>query len=243
MYRPAGSGSRFTSFILFTIITIWAGGAWAQLQANNTAEQPFVTWLEGLGSQYQVSQGTAVSFSCSSTNLNPATNPFIKYLGSCFGNNSATPYIITAPPPPPSGTYGIPYYVPLGFSQTPLGNGTAAYDFYEIANNEAIVTVITLPPVAADYSFQSYMFERQNTSNYYPPPAGTQCAPGTGWPNPNSPAMLSYDCKYEQFGFFTNAVNNVDVSIPDLGNGEVPVQHKSTKLIGSCNCHYYNSKR
>jgi hypothetical protein len=202
MYRAVISRRRSLALMLMASIPLWGNAA----RAQNAAETPFVDWITGLSSsQYTVTQGTATNFSCTLTGI------FVTYLGSCFGNNSATPYtLVNAPPPPSPATYGLPSYITSHF-----GNPTSSpvgYDFYQLANNEAIVTIITLPPQAAYYSFQSYMFERQDLSNYGgTAPSGTSCTPNSAYTTDSITHSLSADCKYQEFGFFGNAINNADV--------------------------------
>ena len=104
---------------------------------------------------YSVTQGNVFLFK------NTNCPQFISIFGSCFGNNAAAPYII--PQPPTEGTYVDPYYAePLN---TPGPNGVNTNIAYRLSDNDALITVVKYPPLAAYFGYQSYVFTSQK-SNY-----------------------------------------------------------------------------
>ncbi len=91
--------------LTLSAMTLGGGGAWAQ-----SATTPLSNWITGLPtSQYTVTQGTVSNFTCP---IDGSPNPYISDLGSCFGNNSATPYVVIAPPPSSTGTNGAAVLYP-----------------------------------------------------------------------------------------------------------------------------------
>jgi len=80
----------------------------------------------------------------------------IDIFSTCWGNNPAAPYILLMPPV--DGTYVDPTYA-APFTQT-LASGVSTNYFYRLADTDALVTVIDLPPPAAYFGFNSYLFTR-----------------------------------------------------------------------------------
>jgi hypothetical protein len=201
MYRAIIARRRSLALMLMASIPLWGNAA----RAQNAGQTPFVNWLSYLQTTdgYTVTQGTAVTF--------PGCTTFVTYFGSCFGNNKITPYVIVNPPV--ESTNNLPSYMQSNFSNS-FGS-TTTNDFYQIGNDEAIVTIITLPPQAAFYSLQTYMIERE--ASLYggtapsPTPPATFCVPGASYTTGGYTHALTPDCNYDVFGFFTNAVNNADV--------------------------------
>jgi hypothetical protein len=104
----------------------------------------YKNWLTNL-KNYHVRQGNAFL-------MVPSTFPlFLQTFGSCFGNNPASPYIW--PQPPIENSYVDPYYgVPLN---TPGPNGSTTNIFYRLSDHEALVTIVSYPPLAAYFGYQS----------------------------------------------------------------------------------------
>ena len=144
-------------------------------------------WLGGLTKQgYSVTQGNTILVT------NADCPMFEAVFGSCFGNNPAAPYII--PQPPVGGAYVDPYYATPFGGTGPTGRPTNL--FYRLGDNDALVTLVTLPPQAAYLGYQTYMFTR-NKSNYTRSNPAQQVSP--------DPSRL------EIFGSLGNDVNNVIV--------------------------------
>jgi hypothetical protein len=114
----------------------------------------------------------------------------------------------------------LPSYIQNDFNVSANPTTNPMYEFYQLAKNEALVIVMALPPQGAYYSYQGYMFERQNITLYGTPyPTGTSCTPNGDWTTSitaggttySFPHKLSMDCKYQEFGFYGNAINDADV--------------------------------
>jgi hypothetical protein len=174
------------------------------VRAQSNPQAPFlnlISYLQNTDGD-TVAQGMAVPFGgC------PA---YVTAFGSCFGNNKSTPYYVLDVP---LGGIALPSYL-AGFH--PVGNASIN-TFYELHDNEALITIITLPPPAAYFSSQSYMVERD--ARWYNPnevPMGTSCTPGTTFVTGTAPNKVSHnetaDCNYDVFGFFNNAINNAVVN-------------------------------
>jgi len=140
-------------------------------------------WVESLThAGYVVTQGGVfVMDNCA---------PIVAVFGTCFGNNAAAPYIL--PQLPINGTFVDPYYA--NAFTAPGATGVPSNMIYRLADTDALVTLISLPPKAAYLGYQGYLFTRQ-TSNY----------------STSSPLqMVSPDPdRYEIFGSFGNDINNV----------------------------------
>lgn len=117
---------------------------------------------------------------------------FVGIFGTCFGNNAAAPYVI--PQPPVEDSYVDPYYaVPLN---TPGPNGVTTNIAYRLSDTEALVSIVTYPPKAAYFGYQSYLFT--SPTRNYPTADSLQVLS----PNPD---------RFEIFGSVGNNVNNVIV--------------------------------
>ena len=192
---------------LSTIALCLAGGG-ARAQSQLT---PFSNWMTYVGQQpgFTVTQGDAVPFTSSTGCV-----PYIDVLGSCFGNNPTTPYVIMQVP---LGKATLPNWAINPAFEGPPPSGTSLDNFYQLSMNEALVTVITLPPVGAYWSFQTYLIERDWI--YYNNGEPTTGCPSTftdasGIQHVTTPAYDSTDpnnCGYDVFGMFNNTINNADV--------------------------------
>ena len=190
------------------------GGARAQSQLI-----PFSNWMTYVGQQpgFTVTQGDATQFApLNQNNTNPCA-PYITELGSCFGNNPITPYIIMQVPIPAGNTSLPPWTSAQSAFEGTGPDGAPLDNFYQLSMNEALVTVITLPPVGAYWSFQTYMIERDWT--YYnngEPTTGCPSAftDSSGIPHVTTPSYAGTDpnnCGYDVFGEFNNSINNAVV--------------------------------
>ncbi len=199
------TGFRLWALGLLAVLPmLYGGGAWAQ----SNPQAPFLNLIQYLHNTDgdTVSQGVAVPFGgC------PA---YVSAFGSCFGNNKSTPYYVLDVP---LGGISLPSYL-SGFH--PTGNASVN-TFYELHANEALITIITLPPLAAYFSQESYMVERDprwyDASNY-PAGYGTGggCTPGAPFTTGTAPNTITHsetaDCGYDVFGFLNNAINNALVN-------------------------------
>jgi hypothetical protein len=209
-------GARIVAPMLAAPLLLWGSQAHAQFSPNNDSQAPFVTWINELDAAgYGVTQGTASAFpTCNDYGSTP--NNYIFYLGSCFGNNSEDPYI-NVDPPLQATSYLPSYLAAFGY---PSPTAAVGNNFFQVDDTEAMVTIITLPPLAAYWSFQTYMFERyaSNYSDSTPPsgtgspPAGLDCLPGYNWNPSGTPHSLTADCNYEAFGFIANSTNSAVIS-------------------------------
>jgi hypothetical protein len=145
-------------------------------------------WIKHLASRnYTVVQGNVFLM------VNAECPTFVAIFDSCFGNNPAAPYIILQPPIEYS--YVDPYYaVPL---ETPGPEGLTNI-IYRLGSHDALVTLISYPPKAAYFGYQSYVFTRE-ISAY------------AGITPPRPPTVSPDPSRYEIFGSIGNAVNNVIV--------------------------------
>jgi hypothetical protein len=155
--------------------------------ANEKTMSDYVAWLNSLKPGYKVVQGNAYLM------VNTACPLFVSIFDSCFGQNPAAPYII--PQPPIEDSYVDPYYAtPLN---TPGPDGETNI-IYRLSNQDALVSIVSYPPKAAFFGYQSYVFTRE--TSYYvditPPRARTVS------PDPS---------RYEIFGSIGNDTNNVIV--------------------------------
>jgi hypothetical protein len=154
------------------------------------AEPGMKAWtgfLEGLaGSGFTVTQGSVLEVD------NAVCAEFIPVFDSCFGNNAAAPYLI--PQVPVGSTYVDPWYA-TQFT-TPGVGGAPSNMFFRLGEADALVTIVSPPPKAAYFGYQSYAFSR--VSSAYP---GSQ-EPHTISPDPD---------RYELFASLGNDVNDVIV--------------------------------
>ena len=161
-----------------------AGAAAAHATTSVAAWQG---WVQGLGhAGYTVAQGGVFTIN------NAACAEIVAVFGSCFGNNAAAPYIV--PQPPIGGTYVDPDYA------TPFtvagATGAPSNMFYRLANDDALVTILNLPPKAAYLGYQSYVFTSA-ISNYPTKVKGQVVSPDPS--------------RYEIFGSMGNDINDVVV--------------------------------
>ena len=191
-------------FRLLTAALLIGTATGARAQPYNPGQNVFVSWITTTlaGNGYTVLQGTA-------TTSFPNCDPFISAFGSCFGNNSATPYLFPQPP----NTSGVPGYATAlnsGLSGTQPNNpagSQATNDIFQLNPNDAIVTIITMPPRLAYFGFQTYDLERA-PSLYGQTATGSTCNGGTkafGY-------VQTADCNYEVFGNFANTINHADIA-------------------------------
>ena len=197
------------------------GGA----QANSLAA--WQSWVEGLsGSGYIVAQGGVFTID------NAACAEIVAVFGSCFGNNAAAPYIV--PQPPIGDTYVDPDYA------TPFtvagATGTPSNMFFRLANNDALVTILRLPPKAAYLGYQSYVFTSE-ISNYPTTVTGHVVSPDPS--------------RYEIFGSMGNNINNVVVArqLGKVWNNQAIVyittanRKLGSALVANAKAHGFDSNR
>jgi len=174
--------------------------------SSNSSEQtdtlapikPWQSWVESLSTrQYNVTQGGIYMVD------NAECTKFISVFGTCFGNNPAAPYLI--PQLPVEQTYLDPYYA-YEFNATGP-NGDKTNMFFRLGKNDALITIVNLPPKAAYMGYQTYVFSRE-ISNYDTYMKTT--------PDPD---------RAEIFGSLGNDINNVviedDANIAWSGNAVV----------------------
>ena len=153
--------------------------------ANAGTFSQWQKWLASLQAQgYTVTQGTTVEFTtayCQQT-VFPAFQ-------SCFNSDYEDPYLQALPP------IGGGYVDPAYGNVTQQGaNGQTLTQVYQLAPTEALLVVVDLPPTAAYFSYQSYMFTRPAAD--YP---GASKSPS---PDPDRTLVL---------GSFSNSVDNVGI--------------------------------
>ena len=149
---------------------------------------PVASWVNNLSSQgYHIVQGNVFLLG------NDQCPAFVEVFNSCFGQNPASPYIV--PQPPIENSYVDPYYAPTFTTPGPQGPTNV---FYKLSNNDALITIVSYPPVAAYFGYQSYVFtsETSNYTNITPPLLRVVS------PDPN---------RYDIFGSIGNDINNVIV--------------------------------
>lgn len=148
---------------LSAIVLFVAAGHPVQAAVTGNPPAPFATWLAALESGgYAVEQGSAYFLGPTNCQI------YVDVFGSCAANNPATPYVVIQPPIRP-GQFINPAY---GLSRTsndftetgPAGN--LINEMYRVTDREALVTVVQLPPKAAYFGYQTYLFTR--ASRYYP---------------------------------------------------------------------------
>jgi hypothetical protein len=166
-------GRRCILKVATVVVLVWSGAARAQ--PYNSGQTPFTNWISTLqNSGYTVTSGTVAPFS--------GCSYFIASFGTCFGNNTATPYLLTQPPVTyPNNLPSYAYATGSGFTGSAPSNPANEQitdDMWQIGNDEAVVTVITLPPQGAYFGFQTYMLER-DAAAYSVYPTGTTCTGGT----------------------------------------------------------------
>jgi hypothetical protein len=155
--------------LCFVAFSVTLMGCSDSSEGRKPSEQnKWATWLESLASaRFEVTQGT-VWLMEADTNCPKLVDVF----SSCFANNAAAPYLI--PRYPVSGSYESWYTITSG--DEPKGDGTyfestegdlwgesdgTPYNaFFRVADNEAFVQIVNLPPSAAYFGSQSYVFTR-----------------------------------------------------------------------------------
>ena len=179
--------SWFLPVLMAGLLVACGGGSGTSSISSQAMTQAVSAVNELSSAGYSVTQGNVFLFK------NTNCPQFISIFGSCFGNNAAAPYII--PQPPTEGTYVDPYYaVPLN---SPGPNGVNTNIAYRLSDNDALITIVKYPPLAAYFGYQSYVFTSQK-SNY------TSTEPILRVDSPNS-------SRYEIFGSVGNDINNVIV--------------------------------
>lgn len=194
------------------LLSACSGGDNSGIVATSTL-QNYTNAVTGLrASGYQVAQGNAFLF----TNAECPT--FVAIFGSCFGNNSAAPYVV--PQPPTEGSYVNPdYAAPLN---TPGPNGQNTNIVYRLSDNDALITVVSYPPTGAYFGYQSYVFT--SAISNYPTSLPLQVVA----PHGSNPAS-----RYELFGSIGNDVNNVIVQnqFQSPWNGQVVVYVSTSNQV------------
>lgn len=165
-------------------------------------------WIDGMkAAGYSVVQGGAYIVDSNSCQL------YLQVFGTCAGNNPASPYIAIQPPIV-AGEYIDPYYA-TAFTQV-SGYGVPMNEFNRIADNEALVVIVNMPPRAAYLGYQSYGYTRDK-SNYSSVSQGSSTTP-----DPD---------RYITFGSLGNAVNNVIIQ----NNSGVTWQSGQVAMITTSN--------
>ena len=203
-------------------------------QSPNPGQTPFVNWLTTTlpANGYTVTQGTYTTF--------PGCSVFITAFGSCFGNNTATPYLITQPPV--ASPDNLPSYATasdcLLTGTNPSGQTTS--DLWQVAPDQAIVTVITLPPQGAYLGFQTYMMER-SIGLYEGASADPVTEPKTCMGASKGGYIQAPDGNLVVFNDFANAVNNADIAamVPAFNgsawNTTSPISYNTIAIITTPN--------
>ncbi|MBA3239248.1 MAG: hypothetical protein H0T62_13005 [Parachlamydiaceae bacterium] len=174
--------------IILSLIILLSADKYVYSDNQNQSIDDYANWITTLNPTYEVTQGNAYLLKKSERPL------FVSIFGSCFGENPATTYII--PQPPVNHRYVDPFYATA--LTTPGPNNSTANIIYRLSDNEALVTIVSYPPKAAYFGYQSYVFTRN--SNHY---VGiTPPYPRTKSPDPK---------RYEIFGSIGNDVNNMVV--------------------------------
>lgn len=184
----------YSFLILFSTISestpfSLATGSVSHLQASSPKSiEDYAHWIKNLPPGYKVKQGNAYLM------LNTDCPLYVSIFDSCFGQNPASPYII--PQPPIEDSYVDPYYATA--LEEPGPDGSTTDIIYRLSDHDALVTIVSYPPKAAYFGYQSYVFTRE--ASYYdditPPRARTVS------PDP---------ARYEIFGSIGNDVNNIIV--------------------------------
>jgi hypothetical protein len=177
---PAATGNR-----LSRPITTSVAPAPAPLPAN------WNSWLNALKSAgYTVSQGA--SYLVDGT----ACQMYIEYFGNCGGNNPVAPYFIVQVPVI-AAQYLDPYYA-AQFATT-TSSGVPISEFYRLADNEALVVVVSMPPQGAYFGYQSNIYTRDITKYPLAPPTS----------NSDGSTIMPDPYRVATFGSIGNAINNV----------------------------------
>ena len=182
--------NKITFFVFALVLCLADAGAGHAAPASGML--PWKAWTEHLGQQgYGVSQGGVWLVD------NAACSEIEAVFQSCFANNPAAPYIL--PEPPIDGTFVDPHYAST-FTK-PGTTGEPSNPFFRLANSDALVVLVKLPPQAAYLGYQTYLFTRA-VSAY-----GTTVSPKLAPLQVVSPDTS----RYEIFGSLGNDINNVVV--------------------------------
>lgn len=168
---------------------------------SGSSDTTWNSWVSSLSDDgYTVTAGAAriqTSADC---------DQFVAMFGSCWGNNPAAPYVLIEPPV--NDSYVDPTYAEP-FSET-TDDGTAVNLFWRLAPTDALVTVIDLPPQAAYFGYQSYLFTREASA--YDNLVDTNTSPD--------------DSRLELFASVGNAINQSVIeqqSGLDFGGGTITI--------------------
>lgn len=157
-------------------------------------------WIADLRSQgFAVTQGVATLHDCAT---------YVAVFGNCSGNNPSGGYYDILPPI--DDTYVDPCYnpahdcsgrTPSSYSVTAtLADGSQARvnQFYRLGASDALVVIVNLPPNAAYFGYQSYVYSRPNSAY-----ALAGCTtPSFSFPDP---------CRVPVRGSVGNSINNVSI--------------------------------
>lgn len=174
-------------FVCFPGGTTCAGTAFPLNVMQYTASIDwYQNWITGLNADgYKSAQGNAFLMT------NNECPEFVQVFDSCFGQNPAAPYVI--PQPPVEDSYVDPAYAAPFNTPGPDGETNV---IYRLGNQDALITIMSYPPKAAYFGYQSYVFTSE-TSNY------------TGITPPRSRTVSPDPARYELFGSLGNDINNV----------------------------------
>ena len=127
-------------------------GILALLLPRRAAAQPWQSWLLTLAQAgYTIEQGSAKV-----TTVSYCKNYIVPLFHTCFNSDASDPYVI--PLVPVGAGYVDPYFGLV--SATTLPNGTVVGQDYRLGQNEAVLLIVTLPPLAGYFSYQNYLFTR-----------------------------------------------------------------------------------
>lgn len=181
---------KFISITAATLLLSLLGSCSSGSSNNNSSGlNQYQNWIESLpNDKYSIAQGNAFLMQ------NNDCPQFVAVFNSCFGQNPASPYII--PQLPTESSYVDPYY---GVQFESVAQSGQIVDmFYRLSDNDAMITVVSYPPKAAYFGYQSYVFTRE--SSYYDsiePPRSRLISPDPS--------------RYDIFGSMGNDINNVIV--------------------------------
>lgn len=128
-------------------------GASAEAQMANTRTVPSTT---SHSSDFDIVEGTVRVFD--SSQCKDAESPLMMSYGTCFGDNPITPYVMPYFPSAPT-EYIDPAYGDVFMAD----EGTPARSTYRLGLNEAVVTLMDMPPEAAYFGYQTYLFTREQS--------------------------------------------------------------------------------
>ena len=148
-------GNFVVVLLLALGVTIVLAGRLLAQQGKEPSLGLYSAWINTLLPEYRVVRGRAFLMT------NSECPTFISIFNSCFGNNPAAPYII--PQPPIEDSYVDPYYAKALNTAGP--NGQTTNIIYRLADQEALVTIVSYPPKAAYLGYVSYVFTSK-ISNY-----------------------------------------------------------------------------